>query len=356
VIVNSFTVCSDWLNWNTGWWRGFNPEGGHQKWGYILWDNDATFAHYINYTGIPDVSPYADPCNPEQLAGWQDPEGHIQVLNKLRANPVFNQYYITRQADLWNTVFGCENMLSYLDSIIAKIQPEMAQHAERWYGDYEEWQQNAQKLRDFISIRCEEISNGLIDCYELNGPYQTVLLTDPPGAGTIKANTLTYNQFPASVNIFGGVDLKLIATPAPNTAYEFKEWTAVNHTFDDPTSPLVKIDMTTADTIIAHFTSTVATNEPGSPLAAPTVAVSPTVFENIINLHLYMPEKRQVSVTLHSILGDVDATLTTSEAYLSEGAQTLSLDLGKYQLVPGMYLLHFTAGNFEKTIKLIKAE
>ena len=277
-------------------------------------------------------------------------------LNKLRENPAFDQYYITRQADLWNTVFGCENMLGYLDSIIAKIQPEMAQHAERWYGDYDEWQQNAQKLRDFISIRCEEISNGLIDCYELNGPHQTVLLTDPPGAGQIKANTLTYQQFPASVNVFGGVDLKLVATPAANSNYVFKEWTAGNHTFDDPASPFAKIDMTSADTIVAHFTTTVATDEPGKAGAAPAVSAFPTIFENNLNLHLYLPEKLQVSVTLHSILGDLNATLIAAETYLPEGEQMLPFDLEKHQLAPGMYLLRFTAGGFEKSIKLIKAE
>lgn len=356
VIVNSFTVCSDWLNWNTGWWRGFNPEGGHRKWGYILWDNDATFAHYINYTGIPDVSPYADPCNPEQLAGWQDPEGHIQVLNKLRENPVFDQYYITRQVDLWNTVFGCENMLSYLDSIIAKIQPEMEQHANRWFGNYNEWQQNAQQLRDFISIRCEELSNGFIDCYELNGPYPTVFLTDPPGAGEIKANTLTYNQFPASANLFGGVDLKLTAAPAANSNYVFKEWTANNHSFDDPVSPFVKIDLTSADTIIAHFTTTVATGEPGLPAARPTVSAYPTVFENNIHLQFYLPVKEQVSVTLHSILNDVSVALTPPTTVGAEGAHVLNLDLEPYHLQPGMYLLRFSAGDFVKTLKLVRAE
>ncbi|MFM7901378.1 MAG: CotH kinase family protein, partial [Bacteroidota bacterium] len=27
VLVNSFTVCSDWLNYNTGWWRGLDSTG-----------------------------------------------------------------------------------------------------------------------------------------------------------------------------------------------------------------------------------------------------------------------------------------------------------------------------------------
>ena len=356
VIVNSFTVCSDWLNWNTGWWRGFNPEGEHQKWGYILWDNDATFAHYINYTGIPDTSPWAEPCNPEQLSGWQDPEGHIQVLNKLRENPVFDQYYITRQADLWNTVFSCDNMLSYLDSIIAKIQPEMERHADRWYGEYGEWQQNANKLRNFISIRCEAIADGLNDCYDLNGPHATVLIVDPPGAGTIKANTLTYSQFPVSTSYFGGVDLKLHATADPSTDYVFDTWTATNHTFDDPASPLVKIDMMTADTIVAHFKTTVATGEPGKPGAAPTCSAYPSVFKNDLTLEFYLPEKLPVSVTVHSLLGDVQATLTPPLTHRTEGVHTMILDLEKYRLTPGMYLLRFQAGGFEKTIKLVKVD
>ncbi len=354
ILVNSFSVCSDWLNWNTSWWRGFNPDGDHQKWGYNLWDNDATFAHYINYTGIPDTSPYAAPCNPEELAGWQDPKGHIQVLDRLRANPIFEQYYITRQADLWNTVFNCENTLSYLDSIIAKIQPEMAQHADRWFGTYDGWLQNANKLRNFISIRCEEFGYGLIDCYELNGPHPTVLLVEPPGAGTIKANTLTYNQFPANTNVFGGVDLKLTATATPNSLYEFEEWTATNHSFDDPSSPVTKLDMTTADTIIAHFKSTSSTGAPSK--VQPAFTAYPSVVKNDLTLDFFLPEKSQVSVTLHSVLGNTSAVLLPLSEYQGENRHTLAVDLEKYQLPAGIYLLHFSAGGFEKTIKLVRAE
>jgi len=54
VLVNSYVVCTDWVTWNTAWWKGLSPDGGHKKWGYILWDEDAIFNHYINYTNIPD--------------------------------------------------------------------------------------------------------------------------------------------------------------------------------------------------------------------------------------------------------------------------------------------------------------
>ena len=70
----------DWLNWNTGWWRGRNPDGDKKKWRYILWDMDATFDHYVNYTGVPDTSSDADPCDPEEL-GDPGGQGHVPILN-----------------------------------------------------------------------------------------------------------------------------------------------------------------------------------------------------------------------------------------------------------------------------------
>jgi len=61
--MNQATVASDWLNYNTGWWRGLDPEGSHKKWAYILWDLDATFDYYINYTGVPNTDPDASLCD-----------------------------------------------------------------------------------------------------------------------------------------------------------------------------------------------------------------------------------------------------------------------------------------------------
>ena len=41
-ILNSYVVCADWLNWNTAWWRGRNPDGDGRRWRYVLWDLDNT--------------------------------------------------------------------------------------------------------------------------------------------------------------------------------------------------------------------------------------------------------------------------------------------------------------------------
>ncbi|MFT7589038.1 MAG: hypothetical protein ACI959_001252 [Limisphaerales bacterium] len=72
MIVNLSVVASDWLNYNTGWWRGLDKDKPHTKWGYILWDLDATFDYYINYSGVPNISPDADPCDIEDIADYMD--------------------------------------------------------------------------------------------------------------------------------------------------------------------------------------------------------------------------------------------------------------------------------------------
>ena len=72
MLTNLNVVASDWLNYNTGWWRGLNPDGQHKKWGYILWDLDATFDYYINYSGVPNTNADALACDIEDIADFMD--------------------------------------------------------------------------------------------------------------------------------------------------------------------------------------------------------------------------------------------------------------------------------------------
>ncbi len=355
VITNSFTVCSDWLNYNTGWWRGLNPEGGHRKWGYILWDNDATFGHYINYTGIPDTTPYAEPCDVETLVEpWPDINGHMRLLTKLRLNPEFDQYYVTRQADLMSTVFSCENMLNYLDSIVNTIGPEMPRHIQRWGGSMQEWEQNVDKLRDFITIRCNELPDGLAGCYDLTGPYPTVLLVEPPGAGAMQVNTLQYNQFPAATQFFGGVALKLIAQPNAADGYVFDKWEAQNNTFVTPNSATTFMVQGAPDTIVAKFKlASSPVQEPGTQVF-PSVTAFPSVFKNALTVQYDLPEKAVVQLEIYAMLGQKISTLYQSGSAQPAGPHTLLFESAGKDLPSGMYLLRFTADGFEKMVKLVK--
>ncbi len=86
--VNLNTVAKDWLNYNTGWWRGLDPEGDHKKWGYIIWDMDATYGYYINYTGVPNESPNAEACDIDEISDFMD-----QFFGGWGGNSAFNDGY-----------------------------------------------------------------------------------------------------------------------------------------------------------------------------------------------------------------------------------------------------------------------
>lgn len=252
VVLGSYTVCADWLNWNTAWWHGHNPDGDKKKFRYVLWDVDASFGHYVNYTGIPDQSANADPCDPEGLSGSSDPEGHITILNKLMENPQFEQYYIARYADLSNTTFKCDNMIALLDSMIAVIEPEMQAQINRWGGTYQGWQDEVTELKDFINDRCAALTQGMIDCYTLTGPYDITVDVDPPLSGDVRVNSVTPNLYTWSGTYYGGMETLLRAQA--NTGYVFDYWELDNHTVGPAIDTThVSFTLDTTENIIAHF-------------------------------------------------------------------------------------------------------
>jgi len=252
-VLNSYVVCADWLNWNTGWWRGMDPTGEHKKWGYILWDMDATFGHYTNFTGIPDQSPNADPCTVENLPDPGD-QGHTDILQKLmEENPLVYEYYVNRYIDLGNTLFNCDMMVPFLDSLIANIAPEMVGQVARWGGSVPDWQNNVQVLRDYIETRCVTIEEGLVDCYDLEGPFDIVFNVDPPLSGDIQINSITPEAYPFTGTYYGGINTTLI--PSPADGYVFSHWEvfSTNLVLPSDTDSIVTINFLTADSVVAHF-------------------------------------------------------------------------------------------------------
>lgn len=251
--LNSYTVCADWLNWNTAWWRGLDPNGDKKKWRYVLWDMDATFGHYGNFTGIPDQSPDADPCTVEQLPN-PGGQGHTEILSKLLAEnqDVYN-YYVNRYIDLGNTVFNCDNMLALLDSFVAVIDPEMQAQCNRWpNASYATWQANVQVMRDFIITRCVTIETGLVDCYDVTGPFDVMFDVDPPLSGSIQVNSQVLPSYPFTGTYYGGITTSM--APIPATGWVFSHWTIANDTISPSTlDSLVTLDFDVPDTVIAHF-------------------------------------------------------------------------------------------------------
>lgn len=431
MVVNLNVVASDWLNYNTGWWRGLNPEGDHKKWGYILWDLDATFDYYINYSGVPNISPDADPCDLEEIGEFMDgffgggPGGgggqgtdipaeecltiengtspypatdtiFVQVIGQdayccetdwdqlcqsqyddiligdtsfngssdvgqhekiflklLEESEVFKQLYYSRYADLMNTVYTCDNMLTTLDSMLAVIEPEMPKQIERWGGSMEEWEANVQRLKDFIGERCTLLDDGMIECYEeLNGPYDITLMATPAGIGEIDFNTLDIESFPWTGSYFGGMENKIKARVFDEYEddYVFSHWesSAGNIIFPNSETRKATISLSQADTLTAVFTILSDVEEIDNSLFA---NVYPNPASDHLILEYELKSAAPVEVNLLNTQGQNIAQFITNQQQ-ARGSHSHKLDISSLQLSSGLYMLKLRAGNEQKTMKV----
>jgi hypothetical protein len=356
MIANLSVVSSDWLNYNTGWWRGLDEKGDHKKWGYIMWDNDATFDYYINYSGVPTISPNAKACDIEDISTfmddffpqdsqfvkfeadsffidgmWEyfpadsfwvvpDPGKHEKIFLKLlEENNNFKNQYYARYADMNSTAFSCENMISTLDSLLAIIEPEMPRQIKRWGGTLTEWKNNVKKLKAFVSLRCNRINKGLVDCYdELKGPYNVTLVTDPPNQGTIKFNTLTHTTLPWKGAYFGGMPNTIEISENANV--KFRKWVSKNGTtiFDDVNLKNTVANITANDTLIAVFENSTATKEESNI----AFSINPNPVKNLLNIEMDQPINGLKYSLLNTVGSTVQSGILSTKTIDVSGIQT----------------------------------
>ncbi|MEC7863651.1 MAG: CotH kinase family protein [Bacteroidota bacterium] len=250
-LLNSYVVCQDWLNWNTAWWRGMDPNGDKKKWRYTLWDMDNTFDHGTNYTGIPSSSPTAEPCDPSTL-GNTGGQGHVPIWNEMLTNQEFHDDYINRWQDLANGPLSCSFMIHILDSMVAVIDPEMPRQISTWGGTYTGWQNNVTDLRNFILARCDSMNSGFVDCdSSITGIFDVTI--EIIGIGEVEmSNNNIVNNFntPFTDQRFGG-----IALPFEVVSGAFSHWEVVSTTsyIYDPNVDTLVIDLQSDVIVKAHF-------------------------------------------------------------------------------------------------------
>lgn len=252
-IFNTYIVNSDWISWNTMWWRGRNPNGERTKWTYCLWDEDNVFGLGQNYSGWPTTNYTADPCDLQSVFSNAGPDmGTMDMLTKLMVNEDFKSAYINRYADLMNTVLNCDTVESVLQDFIDILTPEMPGQIARWGGSMTGWQNNLNFIENYINGRCSYIDSALVDCYDLTGPYDITVLVDPPLSGEVEISTLHPAGYPWTGTYFGNVDLNFKATPATNMV--FSGWEVANNVVaPNLSSDTMSINLQAGDTVIAHF-------------------------------------------------------------------------------------------------------
>ncbi len=174
MIINTWGVNSDWINWNCMWWRGNGTP--NVKWRYVNWDMDNTFDLGQNYSGWQTTEYTADPCDLSANFSNTGPYmGHFDIFNSLMDNYTFRNMFLNRYSQLTQSYFSCNYAIPFLDSMVANIAPEMPGQIARWGGNISTWQNNVQLLKDQVLGRCSVITQGIADCYGFVGINDTKL-------------------------------------------------------------------------------------------------------------------------------------------------------------------------------------
>jgi len=475
-IGNMVPVAKDWLNYNTAWWRGTDPEGSHKKWGYLLWDMDATFDYYINYTNIPNDQYNAKPCdidsisiamddffgtnqndtvvpsecntilngscpypstdsifikviekesyccdtdwdsycqniydifknpdkdtcstildgscpysmddtifqittiyqpsccseewtsNCQEIYDYLNPDNgelrgnvgkHEKLFIKLRdENQEFRELYYARQADLNNTVFSCENMNNTLNRMLAVIEPEMPKQIKRWGGNLNEWKSNVVKLKKFVNDRCNYLDESMTTCFDLVGPFELTIISEPLNVCEIKLNTIDILTFPWTGNYYGGMKNKFSVKIKEefNAKYKFSHWESKNgiSLFPNVNSKDIGIDLNKKDTLIAVYSP--LSNTINSKIPFNNFEIYPNPTESTFNISFSVKSNSNVSIDLYTTLGEKVASVINDKKYIGNEINYINFDCVKKGVGKGVYLVKMKINNSIFTKKVI---
>ena len=252
-ITNVYCHNIDWPGHNLKYWRkrtNYNPHAawGHDgRWRWTLNDLDFCF-------GIADggqaykINTLAYATSPVGGEWPPNPEWSTFLIRQLLKNNDFRNAFISRFADVLNTVFSTTHLLANIHAAAQLLQPEIPQHIDRWKypaEDINQWITNVNRLKTFATHRPSWQTQHILDHFGLSGTFRLTADVQDPATGSIKVNQLhitdgnpllahTGSSLPWSGTYFSGVSFPVAAMPAKG--YVFQKWltNTGQELFDNP--------------------------------------------------------------------------------------------------------------------------
>lgn len=242
-IAETYLNNRDWPNNNLRYWR---PRSDTGQWRYMLFDLDVSLnkENWANQE-VDNLKLTLD------LAEYDSP--HAMLLENLLENEGWRHYFISRYADLINTTFRPERFQQEVDEVVDILDGEMPRHFKRW-PTYESgmsyWYEEIEKVRTFVDLRPFYARKYVQQHFELENQVELQLNVSPPGAGTIKVNTVTPKSLPWDGIYYNGVPVTLTIEPA--AGYNFSYWQSTAGINKVPSESITH-NFETDDQITAYF-------------------------------------------------------------------------------------------------------
>ncbi|UPQ77900.1 putative Ig domain-containing protein [Flavobacterium azooxidireducens] len=235
-ISNIFFQNVDWPGNNIVYWRKRTaqfeptaPYGSDGRWRWAIHDMDSTFGLSGGSIAINSLA------NATAVGGtsWPNPDWSTLLLRKLLENDEFKYEFITRFADVMNTYFHTDRILTRIEEMKTVIAPEMPRQYVRWKApssDYS-WNYFLNKLILFSNERPEIQRGHIRDKFEIANDIDVTVDVSNDEHGFIKVNTIeivptipgiTANPYPWTGIYYSNIPVKLKAIA--KTGYVFSHW------------------------------------------------------------------------------------------------------------------------------------
>jgi hypothetical protein len=239
-IAGIFIRNDDWPHHNIYYWRTktdeFLPDApvGHDgRWRWMLYDTDAGFGlskicgNKFSFDMIGHVT------NPLGNCRWEYGPWINLIMVNLMDNDDFRTSFITRFADMLNTVFLPERATDIIINKKQKLLNEMPTHISRWQEpqNINFWHESVDTMLHFADVRPGFQRQHIIEHFDLPGTFGLSLDVSNHWHGHIRVNTIEiteetpgidHDTYPWSGIYFESVPVELEAKPAHG--YAFCHW------------------------------------------------------------------------------------------------------------------------------------
>lgn len=166
---------------NVKFWRPQKPDG---KWRWVLFDTDFGFGHYskggYKFNTLKMFTASDGPV-------WPCPPWSTFNLRMLLKNEDFKTKFISRFCDRLNSTFEGRAVIARIDSMAARIKPELPRHWKRWELNPKDWEFRVNQMKEFALKRPAFMRYFLQKMFPEIGEEVQVFI-DIDGAGKIILN------------------------------------------------------------------------------------------------------------------------------------------------------------------------
>ena len=260
-VAQIYVMNTDWPGNNIQFWRYYTdtydpdaPRGLDGLWRWQVFDLDFGFGLNFDYvTGVEEGPAHNTLAFAMESNGppWPNPPWSTFIFRKLLENNDYKHHFITRFADLLNTLFREEHVQDQLDAFHALYLPEMPEHIHRWRmpATMDHWQSEVDVMHDFAAQRPGYMREHLREAFDLGEEVELHVEVVNPSQGRVRVNTIKTPRGSGlwSGTYFEGLPLELEAVPAPG--YRFSHWEGL----PESTAPLQVLVPEGESSVTAHF-------------------------------------------------------------------------------------------------------